>query len=66
MIRAPRLAHRVGLSWHVADEPDDPVKDARMVVLPGGGVLRHRAGPRRSGEHRDRARRRGVAGPAGA
>src|SRR4051812_25631781 len=36
MVRAPRLANRVALSWHVADEPDDPSKDARMVVLPGG------------------------------
>ena len=36
MVRAPQLAGRVGLSWHVEDEPDDPVKDARMVVLPGG------------------------------
>ena len=36
MIRAPRMADRVGLSWHVADEPGDPVRDARMVVLPGG------------------------------
>jgi menaquinone-9 beta-reductase len=36
MVRAPRLAHRIGLSWHVADEPDDPPRDARMVVLPGG------------------------------
>ena len=36
MVRSPRLGGRVGLSWHVADEPDDPVKDARMVVLPGG------------------------------
>ena len=36
MVRPPRLADRVGLSWHVADEPGDPVKDARMVVLPGG------------------------------
>jgi flavin-dependent dehydrogenase len=36
MVGAPRLGHRIGLSWHVADEPGDPVKDARMVVLPGG------------------------------
>jgi flavin-dependent dehydrogenase len=36
MTRPPRLAHRIGLSWHVVDEPGDPVKDARMVVLPGG------------------------------
>jgi flavin-dependent dehydrogenase len=36
MLREPRLRDRVGLSWHVADEPGDPPKDARMVVLPGG------------------------------
>ena len=36
MTRAPRLADRVGLSWHVEDEPGDAPKVARMVVLPGG------------------------------
>ncbi len=36
MTRPPRLAARVGLSWHVADEPGDAPKAARMVVLPGG------------------------------
>jgi len=36
MVRPPRLADRVGLSWHVTDEPDDAPRDARMVVLPGG------------------------------
>jgi flavin-dependent dehydrogenase len=36
MIRAPRLADRVGLTWHVADEPGGAPRDARMVVLPGG------------------------------
>jgi flavin-dependent dehydrogenase len=36
MTRPPRLAGRVGLSWHVADEPGDEPKAARMVVLPGG------------------------------
>jgi len=36
MVRPPRLAGRVGLSWHVADEPGDTPKRARMVVLPGG------------------------------
>lgn len=36
MVRPPRLAARVGLSWHVADEPGDAPKAARMVVLPGG------------------------------
>jgi flavin-dependent dehydrogenase len=36
MARPPRLAGRVGLSWHVADEPGDAPKRARMVVLPGG------------------------------
>jgi flavin-dependent dehydrogenase len=34
--RDPRLADRVGLSWHVADEPGDPLRAARMVVLRGG------------------------------
>ena len=36
MGRPPRLAGRVGLSWHVADEPGDAPKPARMVVLSGG------------------------------
>jgi len=36
MVRPPRLADRVGLSWHVTDEPDEAPRDARMVVLPGG------------------------------
>jgi flavin-dependent dehydrogenase len=36
MLREPRLADRVGLSWHVDDAPGDPSKPARMVVLPGG------------------------------
>jgi flavin-dependent dehydrogenase len=36
MTRPTRLASRVGLSWHVADEPGDTPKAARMVVLPGG------------------------------
>jgi flavin-dependent dehydrogenase len=35
MVRAPVLEGRVALSWHVADEPGDPVREARMVVLPG-------------------------------
>ena len=35
MVRAPVLQGRVGLTWHVADEPGDPVREARMVVLPG-------------------------------
>jgi menaquinone-9 beta-reductase len=35
MVRGPALEGRVALSWHVADEPGDPVRDARMVVLPG-------------------------------
>jgi menaquinone-9 beta-reductase len=36
MVRSPVLEGRVGPTWHVADEPGDPVRDARMVVLPGG------------------------------
>lgn len=36
MARPPRLGGRVGISWHVADEPGDAPKRARMVVLPGG------------------------------
>jgi flavin-dependent dehydrogenase len=44
MARPPRLAARVGLSWHVADDPGEgrgggaggAPKAARMVVLPGG------------------------------
>jgi len=36
MARPPRLAGRVGLSWHVADEPGDTPRAARMVVLAGG------------------------------
>jgi flavin-dependent dehydrogenase len=36
MVRPPHLANRVGLTWHVADDPGDPRRDARMVVLPGG------------------------------
>lgn len=36
MTRPPRLGARVGLSWHVADEPGDAPKAARMVVLRGG------------------------------
>ncbi|HKF84380.1 MAG TPA: NAD(P)/FAD-dependent oxidoreductase [Candidatus Limnocylindrales bacterium] len=35
MVRAPRLGNRIGLSWHVTDEPGDPPREARMVVLPG-------------------------------
>ena len=35
MVRAPVLEGRVALSWHVADEPGDPDREARMVVLPG-------------------------------
>jgi flavin-dependent dehydrogenase len=34
--QAPRLADRVGLSWHVRSEPGDPLRAARMVVLVGG------------------------------
>jgi flavin-dependent dehydrogenase len=34
--RVPRLADRVGLSWHVRSEPRDPLRAARMVVLEGG------------------------------
>jgi flavin-dependent dehydrogenase len=34
--REPALADRVGLTWHVEDEPGDRAKDARMVVLDGG------------------------------
>jgi menaquinone-9 beta-reductase len=34
--RPPRLGGRIGLSWHVTDDPGDPPRDARMVVLPGG------------------------------
>lgn len=34
--RTPHLADRVGLSWHVADEPGEAPRDGRMVVLPGG------------------------------
>ncbi len=37
MVREPRLADRIGLTWHVTDEAGDPARDARMVVLPGGG-----------------------------
>jgi len=33
--RAPRLGARVGLTWHLADAPGDPSRDARMVVLDG-------------------------------
>jgi flavin-dependent dehydrogenase len=39
MDRPPRLADRVGLSWHVEDDDDggvDAPKRARMVVLPDG------------------------------
>ena len=36
MARPPRLADRVGLTWHVADEPGDAPKAARMVVLHDG------------------------------
>ena len=36
MARPPRLGARVGLSWHVADEPGETPRQARMVVLPGG------------------------------
>ena len=36
VLRTPALADRVGLTWHVEDEPGDPPKDARMVVLDGG------------------------------
>jgi flavin-dependent dehydrogenase len=36
MDRPPRLADRVGLTWHVEDEPGDAPKPARMVVLPDG------------------------------
>ncbi len=37
MARPPRLADRVGLTWHVAEEPGaDAPKAARMVVLPEG------------------------------
>jgi menaquinone-9 beta-reductase len=36
MTRPPRLSARVGLSWHVGDEPGDAPKAARMVVLHGG------------------------------
>ncbi len=35
-VRSPALAHRVGLTWHLEDEPGDRPKDARMVVLDGG------------------------------
>ncbi len=34
--RPPSLGGRVGLTWHLADEPGDRPRDARMVVLPGG------------------------------
>ncbi len=34
--RPPALGGRVGLTWHVEDEPGDPPRDARMVVLPDG------------------------------
>ena len=61
MVRPPVLDGRVGLTWHVADEPGDPVREARMVVLPGRRVLRPRAGAGRPGQRRDRARRPGVA-----
>jgi flavin-dependent dehydrogenase len=44
MARPPRLADRIGLTWHVADgiegrdvaTGEDPPKPARMVVLPDG------------------------------
>lgn len=36
MHRDPRLRDRVGLSWHLSDEPGETPRDARMVVLPGG------------------------------
>jgi flavin-dependent dehydrogenase len=36
MVRAPVLEGRVALSWHVTDEPGDPEREARMVVLPDG------------------------------
>ena len=36
VLREPALADRVGLTWHVEDEPGDPAMDARMVVLDGG------------------------------
>src|SRR4029079_17075914 len=35
LIQSPRLHCRVGLTWHVEDEAGDPVREARMVVLPG-------------------------------
>jgi flavin-dependent dehydrogenase len=36
MVRPPALRDRLGLTWHVADEPGDPPCDGRMVVLRGG------------------------------
>jgi menaquinone-9 beta-reductase len=36
MVRPPVLDGRVALSWHVTDEPGDPEREARMLVLPDG------------------------------
>jgi menaquinone-9 beta-reductase len=36
MVRQPRLAGRVGLTWHLSDGSGCDPRDARMVVLPGG------------------------------
>ena len=35
-VRSPVFGGRIGLTWHVEDEPGDRAKDARMVVLDGG------------------------------
>ncbi len=35
-LRGPSLRGRVGLTWHVEDEPRDAARDARMVVLRAG------------------------------
>lgn len=34
--RPPRLGDRIGLTFHLADAAGDTLRDARMVVLPGG------------------------------
>ena len=55
MTRPPRLAARVGLSWHVADEPGDEPKAARDGRAPRRRLLRPRPGARRAAERRHRA-----------
>ena len=33
--RPARLGDRIGLTWHIADDPGDPPREARMVLLDG-------------------------------